>query len=719
MSHVNINNALQSELRSTWRFFSRPIDVVRHYRREYLRPDLLASLTVAVIMLPQAIAFALIAELPPEMGLYTAIIGSIIAGLWGSSNHLQTGPTNTTSLLVLSALLAVASPNTPKYLVAAGLLALLVGLFRLVMGVARLGVMVNFVSDSVIVGFTAGAGVLIFASQLRHLLRLDIPSTPGLRETLALVASNIQQTHLISLGLGLAAMVIIVVLKRLKENLPGPLLAMLITSILVAVFGLDQVGVRVISEMPRGLPAMADFAGLDLSLVSKLMAGALAVAAIGLVETMSIGRVIAAQTRQRLDSNQEFVGQGLANLACGLFSGYPCSGSFTRSAVNYKAGAVTSMASVFAGLIVLVGMLVLSPLARYIPMAALAGVLILTAYGLIDRQEIVRIWRGGHGDRVIMVATLAATLVLPLEYAVLSGISISLLHYLLKTSTPRVQAVVPDETFEFLVSESGRENCPQLGVVEILGDLYFGAVHHVETFLAHYREQHPEQRYLLFRLQSMEHCDISGIHALEATVRTYRKMGGDVFISRCQTPVLEVMRSSGFTEMLGEDRILGRDQNAIGHMFYKVVDPAICIYECPIRVFKECQTLAKRLDLVGDHPLTSRPQSSVRNVPAEILWNEMHAASPLLVVDVREPREFKRFHIPGARLVSLPDLLHDPQQLDPNQDTVLVCQGGRRSTRAASRLIEAGFKSVRVLQGGITAWEVANLIGAIEGYGGK
>ncbi|MCB9135111.1 MAG: STAS domain-containing protein [Anaerolineales bacterium] len=715
---MTLNHTLRTELQATWHYFLRPVAILRGYRKEYLRPDFLAGLTVAIIMLPQAIAFALIAELPPEMGLYTAIAGSIIAGLWGSSNHVQTGPTNTTSLLVLSALLLIARPNTPEYLVTAGLLALLVGVFRLGMGIARLGVMVNFVSDSVIVGFTAGAGVLIFAGQLRHLLRLSIPSTPGLRETLSLVVGNLAQTHAISLGLGVLAILAVLGFKRLNPRLPGALLAMVITSSLVALFDLEAQGVRVISELPRSLPAMADLAGLDFKLLGELVPGALAVAAIGLVETMSIGRVIAAQTRQRLDSNQEFIGQGLANLVCGLFSAYPCSGSFTRSAVNYKAGAVTSLASVFAGLIVLVSMLVFAPLARYIPMAALAGVLILTAYGLVDRQEIKRIWQGGRGDRVIMVATLFAALALPLEYAVLSGISISLVYYLLQTSTPRVMAVVPNETYQFLVSEEGRASCPQLGIIEILGDLYFGAVHHVEDFLAHYREQHPEQRYLLFRLQSMEHCDISGIHALEATVRTYRQMGGDVFLSRCKAPILEIMQSSGFLAMLGADHLLVRDQDALGHMFYKVLDPAICIYECPIRAFKECQSLAKRLDLVGELTHTSRPHIAVPEVPANILWREMHTLTPPLVVDVREPREFKRFHIPGARLISLPALLRAPEQLDPAQPTVFVCQGGRRSTRAAAELFTKGFTSVRILQGGMTAWEAANLIGAIEGMEG-
>lgn len=711
---MDIEYTLRSELKSTWRFFRRPVEILRGYRREYLRPDLMAALTVAIIMLPQAIAFSLIAELPPEMGLYTAIAGSIIAGLWGSSHHLQTGPTNTTSLLVLSALLVAASPGTPEYLLAAGVLALLVGLFRLLLGLARLGVMVNFVSDSVIVGFTAGAGILIFANQLRHLLRLDIPSTPSLWETLKLVTAHIGQTHWISLGLGLAALLIIVLLKKLHKALPGPLIAMLVTSLMVAFLKLEPQGVQVIRDMPRGLPPLMEFAAIDLGMVAKLTTGALAVAAIGLVETMSIARVIAAQTRQQLDSNQEFIGQGLANIACGLLSGYPSSGSFTRSAVSYKAGAATSMASVFTGLIVLVSMLALAPAARYIPMAALAGVLILTAYGLIDRKEISRIWHSGHGDRMIMVVTMAATLALPLEYAVLTGISISLVHYLLKTSAPRIRAVIPEESFEYLVPEAEREGCPQLGVIEILGDLYFGAVHHVENFLTRYAEQHPGQRYLVLRLQSIEHCDISGIHALEGIVHMYRKMGGEVYISRCQPPVLDVMRATGFTDVLGADHVLERDQDVIGHMFYRVIDPAICIYECPVRVFKECQTLAKRLDLVGEHPLTCRPRTSIPAVAPGILWKEMHAAYPPLVLDVREPREFRKYHIPGAKLLSLPELLKDFHQLDPAREMVLVCQGGRRSSRAAWQLEEAGFAAVRILAGGMSAWEAANLIEAIE-----
>ena len=711
---MNIKENFQSELTSTWRFFARPIEIFRNYRPEYLRPDLTAALTVAIIMLPQAIAFALIAELPPEMGLYGAIIGAIVGGLWGSSSQLLTGPTNTMSLLVLSALLAVAQPNTSQYIIAAGVLALLAGVFHILMGIARLGILVNFVSDSVIVGFTAGAGVLIFAGQLRHLLRLDIPSAPGLTETLGLVTSHLREAHLLSLMLGLGTMILIVVLRRVRKGFPGALVAMVLTSALVAVLKLDQTGVRVVSEIPQSLPGLIDFSGIDMSMISSLLPGALAIAAIGLVQTMSITRVVAAQTRQRLDSNQEFVGQGLANIASGLFSGFACTGSFVRSAVNYNAGAVTPMASVFSGLIALAGMLILAPLARFIPMASLAGVLILAAYGLVDRKEIVRIWRGGHGDRVIMVTTLVATMIIPLEYAVLVGILISLAHYLLKTSTPRVRAVVPDHDFSYLVSEDGRDTCPQLGIVEIRGDLYFGATHFVEEFLSDYREQHPEQRYLLLRLQSIQHCDISGIHVLEAVVRAYRDMGGDVYISRYQMRVLEIMESSGFMELLGEDHFLGHDENAIEFIFYKVIDPAICIYECPVRVFKECQNLAKRLDLIGDTPLTKPPNKRVENVAPKALWDELHADFPPLVVDVREPREFRRIHIPEARSIPLPDLLREPARIDLGRDVVFVCQSGRRSTRAASELLDAGYEKVRVLRGGMNAWRAEKLIEAID-----
>jgi len=464
-------------------FFSRPARVLSGYERAFLRPDLVAGLTVAVVLLPQAIAYAMIAELPPQMGLYAAIVAAIVGAFWGSSQHLHTGPTNAASLLVLASLLTVARPGTPEFLAAAGYMAIIVGVCRLAMGLLRMGVLVNFVADSVIVGFTAGAGLLISVNQLRHLLRLDIASSPEMAETLKNLYGEISGIHLPSLALGLGVIVVIALLKRFRPQLPGALIAMVLAAAATGFLGLEEKGVQALGAIPRTLPPLADLPFLNFDLIWKLTPGALAVAAIGLVEAMSIGRSVASQSGQRLDSNQEFVGQGLASMISGFFSGYAVSGSFTRTAINYGAGARTPLASVFSGVWVLLAMLLLAPWAVYLPRAALAGLLLVTAWGMIDRQEMRRIVRTSQGDTWIMGATLAATILLPLEFAVLAGMLVSFARYLIKTSTPGVYAVVPDEGFRHFIRAQDETVCPQLGVMEIEGSLYFGAVHHIEEAL--------------------------------------------------------------------------------------------------------------------------------------------------------------------------------------------------------------------------------------------
>src|SRR5690606_28651903 len=229
------------------------------------------------------------------------------------------------------------------------------------------------------------------------------------------------------------------------------------------------------------------------------------------------------QTGQRIDSNQEFVGQGLANILCGFFSGHAVAASFSRSAVNYNAGARTAMAVIISAICVVLAMFLLAPLTAYLPRAALAGVLVVIGLNMVDYKELVRILQGTRGDAAIMAVTFLGTLFLQIETAVLMGILLSLVVYLLRTSAPRVQAVVPDERFRHFVYLPDKPVCPQLGVIDILGDLYFGAVNHVEEAIHRFQNEHPEQRYLLIRMHNVNHCDFSGIHMLESVVRSYRE----------------------------------------------------------------------------------------------------------------------------------------------------------------------------------------------------
>ncbi len=706
--------ALLSWFREESAFFMRPAKVIRACEAAALRADLVAGLTVAVVMLPQAIAYAMIAELPPQVGLFAAITASVVGALWGSSRHLHTGPTNAISLLALATLLNVAEPGSPEFLAAAGYLALMVGVIQVVAGLARMGALVNFVSDSVVVGFTTGAGVLICVNQLRHLLRLDIHSRPEFYETLREVVAHIGETHGTSLALGLGTLALIAVVRRLRPRWPSALIGMVGAALVTWAFGLADRGVRVLGEIPRSLPPLADLPLLDGELIYRLAPGALAIAAIGLVEALSIARAVSSQSGQRLDSNQEFVGQGLANFVSGVFSGYAVSGSFTRSAVNHSAGARTHLASVFSGAWVLLAMLLLAPLAVYLPNTALAAVLLVTAYGMVDWHEMRRIARVSVGDSVIMFSTLLATLIFPLEFAVLSGVFISFARFLATTSTPGVHAMCPDTDYAHLVPVRQQEVCPQLAIVELSGPLYFGAVNHVEDTLEQMCRRKPGQIFLLLRLHHVDHVDVSGIHMFESVLRRYRARGGDVFIDGARPKVTYLMHTSGFIRTLGRQNFkLGG--NVIGELFHHVLHPGICIYECKHRVFAECQALPKHEESVDHEFYGGHAHGPVPEIkPSEVRAVMEEAPGSIELVDVSEWREFDSRHIAGARCVPLPKFSQGDPGLERGKRVVLVSRIGRRSELALRMLLGFGYEDVVNMKGGMLAWEAAGYPIAVE-----
>ncbi len=716
---------LRRAFRPAARYLQRPYTILSAYDRQNLRPDLIAGVTTAVIVAPQAIAFALIANLPPEMGLYAAIVGGIVGALWGSCNQLFTAPTNTISLLVFASLATVIEPGSQTFVYAAGLMALMVGFLQLLLGIARLGMLVNFVSHSVIIGFATGAGVLIAVNQISPLLGINL-SRDNVIATAHGLLLNLTYAHLPTALIGVLSLVIIVSIRRINTRLPATLIAMIITSLLVAIFDLQDKGVATIGQLPVGLPPLADLPVLDLNLIGSISAGALAVTAISLVQTTAIAHSVAAQTGQRLDSNQEFVGQGLANMAMGLFSGFAGSGSFSATAINLANGAKTALAPVFAAGFILIALFTLGPLTAYLPRAAMAAALIVTAVTMIDRAEIRRILHSNLGEATILLSTLLGTLFLDIQFAVLLGVLLSFVLYIVHTSTPRVHEVKPDVNYKHFLYQPEKAGCPQLGIIEILGDLYFGAVHHVEEYILDHADRHPEQRFLLIRMHNVNDCDFSGIHMLENVVKTYRDRGGDVFLVRPQYRVKQIFATTDFVKgLLGADHILDKD-DAITHIFYHILDPAICIYECPVRVFKECANLPKRVDIAGiphDHEVIA---TQLRTIKPRDLWQLLHTSAlinqhavnglglkPPLVIDVREPREFRQGHIAEAQSIPLATILSKKVHFPADQQIVLVCRSGRRSRRAAAALQNLGCQNIYILEGGMQAWEAEALLEAV------
>lgn len=717
MSTISFSNPskltepLLANLQHIPRYFLRPVHILKAYRRDDLRFDLVAGLTVAVIALPQAMAFAMIADLPPEVGIYTGIVAATVGGMWGSSNQMSTGAANAVSLLVLSTLTGVALAGTPEYLLAAGLLAVLAGLFQLTLGLSRLGFLINFVSHSVVVGFAAGAGILIALGQIKHLIGTDF-SSRNLIDTAAGVSANIWRTNPATFALGIGTIILILLLRKFAPQVPNAIVSIAVAGLVVYWWGLD---VPVIGQIPREFPPFVKLPLLDFALIRRLIPGALAVGTIALIQTAAISRSISAQTGQRLDSNQEIVGQGLANIAAGFFSGYAVAGSFSRSAVNFKSGARTSVSGIFASIAILTSMLLLAPLAVYVPRAALAGVLLVIAVGMIDRAEIGRILRTTRGDAFILAVTFIATVSLAIETAVFLGVAISFARFIIRTSLPQVVPVVPNERFtHFEPASPDSDICPQLCAVQISGDLYFGAVNHVEETILRYLTQNPDQRFVLIRMFAVNQCDFSGIHMLESLRQNCLDRGGDLYFMRVQPIVERVMRATGFYDELGEDHFLD-DDTAIPHIFHRVLDPAICIYECPVRVFKECQNLPKQTAPLNFSLASDIRPDSVASVAPRDLWAQISGSDHApLVIDVREPREFKHGAIPESLLLPLPRLADYLPAIPQDKDVVLVCRGGRRSLRAATYLKSKGLTHVKILRGGILAWEAAGLLEAVE-----
>jgi SulP family sulfate permease len=702
--------------RSISGYLLRPLAVLREVRRDDLRADAVAGVTVAAVAIPQSIAYAAIADLPPSVGLYTAGIAAVVGALWGSSRYLSTGPVNAVSLLMLPILLAVAAPGTPRYLLAAGVIAVIAGLMSICMAFLRLGSVVTLASRPVLIGFITGAALQIAVGQLHSLFGVDLPMTHHLYGTAAAVVRALPDLNPYSVSLGIGALLVMAGLRRAGDRAPAALTVIVLSGVAVSALRLGEHGVQVLSAVPRALPhpIWATTGALpDLGMIQALLMGSAAVAALGLVEASAMAQNLARGSGDRLDANQEFFGQGLANVASGLLSGFACAGSPVRSTLNRQSGARSQMAGVFTGGTVIAAVLLLGPYASRVPRAAVAGVLLVIAWGMVDWTSIKRTARASRSEAAIMAATFLATIVLSLDFAILAGVVFSLAMFIVRSSLPRVYPVVPDPTYRHFIQEPSLPVCPQLGIMNIRGPLFFGAVYHIEEELRHNHERHPGQRSLVLRMHGVDMCDVSGVEMLESTVKTYRERGGDVYLVRLRRPVFDLLDHSGFLDRsLGRDHVLDQE-GAIEYLWEHDIDPNICIYECEHRVFAECQTVDKYPYAERVPPAPRHPRGHRLQVPPREFQRLMKDPQALLL-DVREPSEHSRAHLPGARLVPLRKLIESPVDLPRDRTILLACRSGRRAARALYVLEELGYERLAGLRGGILAWRAAGLPVVLE-----
>ncbi len=561
--------------------------------RDTLRADFIASITGAIVVLPQGVAFAVIAGMPPEYGLYTAMVPAIIAALFGSSWHLVSGPTTAASLVLFASLSMLAEPGSEQYVTLAITLTFMVGITQIIMGYAKLGTLVNFISHSVIIGFTAGAAILIASNQIKHFFGVEIPRGLHFHEILLHFSGQVNLINPYVTLVGVATLLSGIMIKRFTPRVPYMIVAMLVGSIvgvmLDAWYGNAVTHIKTVGALPASLPplSMPDFSPATLK---ELAPAVLAVTLLALTEAISIGRSIAIKTGQHIDSNQEFIGQGLSNTVGSFFSAYVATGSFNRSGVNYQAGAKTPIAAALSGLLLIGVVLAVAPLAAYLPNAAMAGILVLVAWGLIDFHHIKKIFQASRSDFTVMALTFVATLTLELEFAILLGVMLSLVVYLNRTSRPKVVSRVPNpaDPKRAFTTDSRLPECPQLKIVRIDGSLFFGAVSHVAESLRRFREQNPQQNNLLLIASGINFIDVAGAELLAQEAQTYRRLGGKMYFYRIKEGVCGPLRRGGYIAEIGDENMFVSKTEAIREIF-QTLDKSICA-RCDKRIFKECQS---------------------------------------------------------------------------------------------------------------------------------
>ena len=535
---------------------------LRTYHRGLLTRDVLAAVIVTLMLVPQALAYAMLAGLPPEMGLYASMLPLVLYAIFGTSASLAVGPVAVAALMTASALSSFAAPGSPEYIGAALVLAALSGLILIAMGVLRLGFLVNFLSHPVISGFVTASGILIAISQLKHIFGVEA-SGHNVVELLRALLGQWQQVNVITLLIGLGVWAYLwVCRKRLngwltKLGMPAswaglmvkaaPISAVVVTTLLAWGFQLEQRGVDVVGFVPSGLPAMT-LPSLDQSLWLGLLPAALLISLVGFVESVSVAQTLAAKRRQRIDPNQELIALGMANLGAGVSGGSPVSGGFSRSVVNFEAGAATPLAGAFTALGIVLATLLLTDLLAFLPTATLAATIIVAVGTLIDLPAVKRTWQYSSSDGVAMVATLLLTLLHSVEVGIISGVVLSLGLHLYRTSQPHSAVVgrVPGTEHFRNVKRHQVETDEHVAMLRIDESLYFANARYLEDTVMALAARSPSIKHIVLTCQAVNVIDASALESLEAINGRLKDAGAMLHLAEVKGPVMDRLTHTAF-----------------------------------------------------------------------------------------------------------------------------------------------------------------------------
>ena len=554
-----------SRLLSALRSYIPLIDQLASYDTSMLRGDLSAGLTVGVMLIPQGMAYALIAGLPPIYGLYASLVPLVGYAIFGTSGQLAVGPTALISLLVAASVAPIADGDPDRYIALSLLLAFMVGVLQLAMGLLRFGFLVNFLAHPMLSGFTSAAAFIIGFSQLNHLLGVDIERSNYVHEIIGEAVGQIGAIHTPTLLLGLASIGLLIALKRWADKIPGALVAVVVTTVAVWAFGLHEGGMDIVGDVPSGLPAPVwpGFAWAD---IQALLPGALVIAFVGFMESMAVAKVYAMRNRYAIDANHELIGLGLANAAGAFFQAFPTTGGFSRTAVNADAGSKTTLATILSAGVIGFTLLLLTPLFYYMPNAVLAAIVIVAVTGLFDWEEALYLWKVDRRDLGLMGITFAATLGLGIEEGLAVGVIASIVAVIYQSSTPHTATMgrLPDTTTYRDVSHHDEATAPDgVAIARMDADLYFANVSAFKDLIADLDRDHEELRAIVIDMYPVNRVDSTATHALHQIIDDCRAKGIDVYLAGVKAPVHQRLLRAGVIHQLGPDHLYHEVHDAV------------------------------------------------------------------------------------------------------------------------------------------------------------
>ena len=566
---------------------------LRYYSKEKGVADFVAGLTVAVVLVPQAMAYALLAGLPPVYGLYAGLVGAGIAALFGSSTQLSTGPVAIVSFLVLTSLVPLATPESAEYITLAIALALLVGIIQFAMGAFRLGFIMSFVSHSVVVGFSSAAAIIIASTQVPNLLGIKIGQHEFVFETFIDIFKAIPEANISTLIIGAVSGAAILLMKKIHKTFPAALVVVVASIVASSFFHFEKMGIAVVGAVPSGIP-FPTFPEITFSDAFGLLGTAVIISVIGFMEAFAIAKSLAVKKREHINVNQELMGQGLANILVSFFKGYPVSGSFSRSAVNNLSGGQTGMASVFVSIFVLVTLLFLAPYLYNLPKAVLASIVIIAVIGLIDIKKFAELWRIDRNDGIIAVVTFATAFIMKPDYAIFIGIILSLVLFLRKSMRPHV-AILGRNAGRNAFADSAEDKeaicCPYIVIARPNQSMYFGNAEYVISDLKRAIDLNDKAKVLIFDGESVSFIDASSLEMFEHFIKDKQEEDITFIFVNIRKAVYEKFVRSGVAKLVGEDVFVTGKGSAIALAKQKLATKGF--KNCGSHAFKECNSSVK------------------------------------------------------------------------------------------------------------------------------